>query len=68
MATSINQKVENADKSATKENICAAVNQLEALKNQVEAQRDNKISDEAANLIIEYVDNIIIGLLSQLWV
>jgi hypothetical protein len=72
MANSLKQKVANADKSATKENICAAVNQLEAFRNQVDAQTetetemDKKISKEAAAMIIEYANNVIAGLLSQL--
>ena len=66
MATSLKQKIENAEKSATKENICAAVNQVEAFKNQVEAQSGKKISDEAADMIIEYANNVIEDLLSQL--
>ena len=42
MATSLKQKINNANKSATKENICSAVNQLEAFKNQVDARRAKK--------------------------
>jgi hypothetical protein len=63
---SLVSKVNNAGNSATKDNICAAVNQLEAFKNQVNAQRGNKISDEAADLMLEYADNIIMQLLSAL--
>jgi hypothetical protein len=68
MATSLKQKLANAEKSATKENICAAVNQLEAFQNQVEAQtgEDKKISSEEGAMIIEYADNVIADLLSQL--
>ena len=66
LQTSLMAKVENAEKSATKENICAAVNQLGALKNQVNAQRGNKISDEAADEITEYTDSVIAHLLSLL--
>jgi hypothetical protein len=66
LSTSIVTRVENAQNSVFKDNICAAVNQLEALKNQTNAQRGRKISDEAANLIIEYINNIIEQLLNQL--
>ncbi len=66
MQNSLLSKVGNAEKSADKENICAAVNQLEALKNQVDAQRGNKIADEAADLVNTYADNIITQLLDQL--
>jgi hypothetical protein len=40
--------VQNAEKSSSKDNICAAVNQLQALEGQIEAQRGNKISAAAA--------------------
>ena len=66
LQTSPLAKVDNAEKSATKDNICAAINQLNALKNQVNAQRGNKISDEAADEIIAYADSVIAYLLSQL--
>jgi hypothetical protein len=67
MGTALKQKVENAEKSGTKENICAAVNQLEAFKNQVEAQKGKeKISGDAAALLIGYADNVIANLLSNL--
>ncbi len=66
MRNSLLSKVDNADKSANKENICAAVNQIEALKSQVNAQRGKKISDEAANLVIAYADNVIANLKAQL--
>ena len=66
LQTSLLAKVENAEKSATKDNICAAINQLNALKNQVNAQRENKISPEAADEIIYYADSVIAYLLSQL--
>lgn len=66
LANPLISKVENAAKSSTKENICAAVNQLDAFKNQIEAQRGKKLSDEAADLLIDYADNIIFQLLDQL--
>ena len=66
MRNSLIQKAENAEKSLTKDNICAAVNQYEALINQVNAQRGNKISDEAADEVVAYANSIIAYLLSQL--
>ena len=68
IANSLKQKLANAEKSVTKENICAAINLLEAFKNQVNAQTGDgkKISAEAAALIIEYTDNVIAVLISQL--
>jgi len=66
LQTSLLAKVDNAEKSATKDNICAAINQLNALKNQVNAQRGNKISNEAADAIIAYTDSVINYLRSQL--
>ncbi len=59
-------KIENAEKSVGKNNICAAINQLTAFKNQVNAQRGIKISDEVADDILAYADSVIGHLLSQL--
>jgi hypothetical protein len=66
MRNSLIRKIENAWASSDRENICAAVNQLEAFKNQIEAQRDHKISDEAADLLIAYADNLVTQRLSEL--
>jgi len=43
-----------------------AINQLEAFKNQVNAQRGHKISDSEADNIILYADSVIAWLLDQL--
>lgn len=56
---SLVSKVDNAQKSADKEVINAAINQLEAFINEVEAQKGKKISEEVANMLIEYAQNII---------
>jgi hypothetical protein len=66
LKNSLISKVENAEKSANRENICAAINQLESLINQVNAQRGNKISDEAANEVIAYTESVIAYFRSQL--
>ena len=66
MENSIISKIDNAEASADKENICTAINQLEALINQVNAQRGKKISEEAAYDIIEYTNSVISWLLDQL--
>ena len=66
METSLISKIENAEKSADKENICAAISKVEAFKSQIEAQRGKKISDEAADMLIAYADNVIMELLSHL--
>jgi hypothetical protein len=63
---SLTSKLDNASKSATKGNICAAVNQIKAFKNQIEAQRGKKVSDVAADLLIAYADNLIEQLLGEL--
>ena len=60
-------KVENATKSADKGNICAAINKLEALKNQINAQKGKKITEEeAADEVIAYTDSVIAYFQSQL--
>ncbi len=66
MENSLLSKIENAENSADKENICAAVNKMEALKSQVDAQRGKKISPEGADFVIAYADNVIAELLAQL--
>ena len=66
MQNSLLSKMGNAEKSSTKENICAAVNELEAFKNQVNAQRGKKISDPAADLLTQYANNVIVKLLGKL--
>jgi beta propeller repeat protein len=66
LANPLITKVENAEKSATKDNICAAVNQLEAFKNQIEAKRGNSLSVEVADELIDYANNIISQLLVKL--
>ena len=56
---SLISKVENAQKSIDKGNTKAAVNKLEAFINTVMAQRGKKISEEDADMLIEYATNVI---------
>jgi len=56
---SLASKIENALKSLDKGRENAAIGQLEAFINQVEAQRGKKISDETADLLISYAENLI---------
>ena len=56
---SLVSKVENAIKSLKKENTKAAVNQLQALINELEAQRGKKIPDNVAEMLIQYTKAII---------
>jgi hypothetical protein len=66
MATPLQKKVTNAATSASKENVCAGVNQLEAFQNQIEAQTGKKVSAEAAAELIAYAENVIEWLLGAL--
>ncbi len=66
LVNSLLSKVENAEASVNKDNICAAINKFEALINEVNAQRGKKISNEAADLIILYTNNLIANLRDQL--
>ena len=66
MQNSLLSKVSNAEKSAGKENVCAAINELEAFKSQVDAQTGKKISAEAATQVKDYADSVALYLLSQL--
>jgi len=65
-ANALNQKVANAEKSASKEHICAAVNQLEAFINQIEAQAGMKVEAETAADLIAYTMSVIEALLNDL--
>lgn len=66
MQNSLHSKIYNASKSADKENICAAVHQLEAFINQVNAQTGNKISKDATGQVIPYAQSVIDWYLDQL--
>jgi len=59
-------RIDSAIKSVEKENICTALNKLESMVNEVNSKRDKKVSHSAADLIIEYTENIIKLLLNQL--
>ncbi len=56
---SLMSKVENALKSLEKGNHNAAIQQLQAFINQVEAQRGKKIPENIANMLIQYAQNVI---------
>jgi hypothetical protein len=66
LQNSLTIKVMNAQAMADKNNTCAAVNKLEALKKEVNAQRGKKVADESANLIVTYDNSLIIQLLNGL--
>ncbi|MGD2249367.1 MAG: thrombospondin type 3 repeat-containing protein [Candidatus Methanofastidiosia archaeon] len=51
--------VENAEKSIEKGNHNAAINQLQAFINKVEAQKGKKISQRVADMLIQYAQHII---------
>jgi hypothetical protein len=38
--------------------VCTAVNQLDALKNQIEAQTGKEISEDAAPELLQYITNV----------
>lgn len=56
---SLTAKLENAQKSIEKGNYQAAINQLEAFINEVEAQRGKKLTDEQADHLISEAQKII---------
>lgn len=66
MEISLLSKVNNAEQSFDKENVCAAVNELEAFRNQVYAQTGKKISADAAARVMAYAESVSGYLLSQL--
>jgi hypothetical protein len=56
---SLVSKVENAIKSLEKGDCDVAINQLQAFINEIEAQRGKKISEELAEMLIQYAQNVI---------
>lgn len=58
MHRSLHTKIDAAAAAATRDNVCAAVNVLDALKNQVEAQTGKKISEEAAAVLLEFISSV----------
>ena len=58
METSLTSKVANANASATKDNICAAISQLGSFKSQIAGQTGKKISPEAAAKVTKYADSV----------
>lgn len=59
MANPLFSKVAAAIRSADKKNICAAANQLEAIVNQLNAQRGKNLSDEVVDQLIPYADSVV---------
>ena len=58
MHNSLHAKIDAAVAATTRENVCAAVNILDALKNQIEAQTGKKVSEDAAPVLLEFVTNV----------
>jgi len=56
---SLISKVENALKSIENGNVKAAINMLNAFINEVEAQSGKKISEEDADMLIQFAENVI---------
>lgn len=65
IVNSLTSKVTAALNSIDREKDNAAVNQLQAFINELNAQRGNKISDEAADLLIWYAQNVITNIQGQ---
>ncbi len=66
LATPLIAKVANAQKSDYKDNICAAINQLDAFTNQVEAKTGKQIFYEVSNMLFQFADNIVSQLITKL--
>ena len=66
LGSTLIKKATTAENSFSKDNICAGIHQFESLINQVNGQRDNKISDAAADDVIAYAQSVIDYYLSQL--
>ncbi len=59
LKNSLAKKYENSLKSLKKGNKTPAINQLEAAKNEINAQSGKGIDTTAANILIRYTDNLI---------
>jgi hypothetical protein len=58
MYKSLNAKIDAAVAAHTRDNVCAAVNILGALKNQIQAQTGKKVSADAAPLLLNFTTNV----------
>jgi len=58
LQNSLHAKIGAAMASFTSANVCAAVNELNALKQQIAAQTDKKISAEAAAELLPYITSV----------
>jgi hypothetical protein len=54
----LNAKIDAAIAAHTRENVCAAVNVLGALRNQIQAQTGKKVSEDAAALLLPFITNV----------
>ena len=59
MLNSLLSKVDNAYSSTGRDQVCIAVNQLEAFVGQVNGQTGKKISAEAATQVIDYAQSLV---------
>ena len=66
LRNSLFSKAENAEKSLNKDKVCIAIKQFAALISQVNDQRGNKISNEAADEVIAYANSAIAYFETQL--
>ena len=58
MQNSLHAKISAALASLDRDNVCAAINELNALKNQIEAQTGKKVSEDAAAELLQYITNV----------
>jgi hypothetical protein len=58
---SLLSKLDNAEDAFNSGNTNAAINKLQALANQVEAQRDKKLTDAEADLVVALISAVIDG-------
>jgi hypothetical protein len=57
MHNSVYSKIDAAVAAATAGQVCTAVNQLGALKNEIEAHTGRKVSEDAALVLVEFITN-----------
>lgn len=59
-------KLAAAERRLAKNGICAAIHSLEALQREIRAQRGHKIDAETADMLLDYIENLIAQLLLDL--
>ena len=58
MQNSLHAKIDAALASLDRDKVCTAINELNALKNQIEAQTGEKVSEDTSTVLLQYITNV----------